>query len=112
MVRSRHMASWAAVGHRRAACILAELVEGAAAAGLKAPPALRFGGVSGEFVVERQPVYRSRWFWAGRRRRAKPNERMQLTWLIGAPIHAGFGSPVSRRAMRPRLTRHAADAGR
>ena len=41
-----------------------------------------------------------------------PNERMQLTWLIGAPIHVGLGSPACRRAARPRLTRHAADAGR
>ena len=48
MVCSRQKASWAAASHRRAACILVELVEGAAAAGQKAPPALRFGGVSGE----------------------------------------------------------------
>ena len=41
-----------------------------------------------------------------------PNERMQLTWLLGAPTHAGFGSPARRRAGRFRLTRHAADAGR
>ncbi len=43
---------------------------------------------------------------------AKPNERMQLTWLTGAPIRAGLGSPASRRAGRPRFSRHAADAGR
>ena len=42
----------------------------------------------------------------------RPNERMQLTWLTGAPIHAGLGSPARRRAARPRFTRHAADAGR
>lgn len=41
-----------------------------------------------------------------------PNERMQLTWLTGAPIHAGLGSPARLRAARSRLTRHAADAGR
>ena len=41
-----------------------------------------------------------------------PNERMQLTWLTGAPIRAGLGSPARRRATRPRLTRHAADASR
>ncbi len=40
------------------------------------------------------------------------NERMQLTWLIGAPSRAGLGSPASRQATRPRLTRHAADASR
>ncbi len=40
------------------------------------------------------------------------NERMQLTWLTGAPIHAGFGSPVRRRATRSRLIRHAADGSR
>ena len=40
------------------------------------------------------------------------NERMQLTWLTGAPIQAGLGSPACRRAGRSRLTRHAADAGR
>ena len=42
----------------------------------------------------------------------KPNERMQLTWLTGAPIRAGLGSPASRRATRSRLIRHAADASR
>ena len=41
-----------------------------------------------------------------------PNERMQLTWLIGTPIRVGFGSPACRRATRLRLTRHAADASR
>ena len=41
-----------------------------------------------------------------------PNERMQLTWLIGAPGQAGLGSPVRLRAVRLRFTRHAADAGR
>ena len=41
-----------------------------------------------------------------------PNERMQLTWLLGAPSRAGFGSPACRRAARLRLTRHAADASR
>jgi len=40
------------------------------------------------------------------------NERMQLTWLLGAPIRAGLGSPARRRAGRPRFTRHAADASR
>ena len=69
-------------------------------------------GAVGERGVRRRAVYQSRWFWPGRRRKAKPNERMQLTWLIGAPIHAGLGSPASRRAMRSRFTRHAADAGR
>ena len=44
--------------------------------------------------------------------RQPPNERMQLTWLIGAPIHGGFGSPARRRAVWSRLIRHAADAGR
>jgi len=44
--------------------------------------------------------------------RAQPNERMQLTWLTGAPSQAGLGSPVRLRAVRPRLTRHAADASR
>jgi len=42
----------------------------------------------------------------------RPNERMQLTWLPGAPSHAGFGSPAWRRAVRPRFNRHAADASR
>jgi hypothetical protein len=38
---------------------------------------------------------------------------MQLTWLTGAPISAGLGSPVGRRATRPRLIRPAAtDASR
>ena len=37
---------------------------------------------------------------------------MQLTWLTGAPVRAGFGSPARLRARRPRLIRHAADAGR
>ncbi len=41
-----------------------------------------------------------------------PNERMQLTWLPGAPIRAGLGSPVRLRATRPRFIRHAADASR
>ncbi len=41
-----------------------------------------------------------------------PNNRMQLTWLTGAPIRAGLGSPARRRAKRPRFTRHAADASR
>ena len=54
-------------------------VEGAAAASLSAPPALRLTGVSGEVVVERQPVYQSRWFWLGLRSAAKPNDHMQLT---------------------------------
>ncbi len=40
------------------------------------------------------------------------NERMQLTWLPGAPIHGGFGSPARLRSVRPRLIRHAADASR
>ena len=40
------------------------------------------------------------------------NERMQLTWLLGAPIRAGLGSPARLRAMRPRFSRHAADASR
>ena len=40
------------------------------------------------------------------------NERMQLTWLLGAPSRVGLGSPASRRATRPRFTRHAADASR
>ena len=40
------------------------------------------------------------------------NERMQLTWLLGAPSQAGFGSRLRRRATRPRLSRHAADASR
>ncbi len=79
------LAPRAARSHRRAACVLVELVDGAAAAGPKGPPALRFGGVSGACVVERRPVYQSRWFWRGLCRAAKPNERMQLTWLIGAP---------------------------
>jgi len=106
------MASRAAQSLRRAACILVELADEAAAAGPKEPPALRFGGVSGELVVERRRVYQSRWFWLGLRSEAKPNERMQLTWLPGAPIHAGFGSPARHRATRPRFTRHAADASR
>ena len=42
----------------------------------------------------------------------RPNERMQLTWLLGAPIHGGFGSPASRPEGRSRFTRHAADASR
>ena len=112
LVCSRHMAPWAAPGHRRAACILVRLADGAAAAGPKEPPALRFGGVSGECVVERRPVYQSRWFWLVGRGAAKPNERMQLTWLLGAPIRAGLGSRPRLRAGRPRLTRHAADASR
>ena len=41
-----------------------------------------------------------------------PNNRMQLTWLTGAPIHGGLGSPVRLRAARPRFIRHAADASR
>ena len=40
------------------------------------------------------------------------NERMQLTWLLGAPIRAGLGSQPRRRAGRSRFTRHAADASR
>ena len=40
------------------------------------------------------------------------NNRMQLTWLLGAPVHGGFGSLARRRAGRPRFIRHAADAGR
>ena len=39
-----------------------------------------------------------------------PNERMQLTRLTEAPNRVGFGSPVRLRAVRPRFTRHAADA--
>ena len=42
----------------------------------------------------------------------QPNERMQLTWLTGAPIHVGLGSPTRLQAVRPRLSRHAADASR
>ena len=41
-----------------------------------------------------------------------PNERMQLTWLLGAPNPGRLGSLASLRARRPRLTRHAADASR
>lgn len=37
---------------------------------------------------------------------------MQLTWLTGAPISAGLGSPVGRRATRPRLIRPAGDVAR
>ena len=44
--------------------------------------------------------------------RVLANERMQLTWLIGAPIHGSFGSPTCLRVGRPRFTRHAADASR
>ena len=50
--------------------------------------------------------------YGAERRQALPNERMQLTWLLGAPVHVGFGSLASRRTARPRFTRHAADAGR
>ena len=42
----------------------------------------------------------------------QPNERMQLTWLTGCPNPSGLGSPTRRRVAGPRLTRHAADAGR
>ncbi len=87
-------------------------VDAAAAASSNDPPALRPVGVSGERVFGGQSVYQSRWFWPGSCRAAKPNERMQLTWLIGAPIRAGLGSPASRRAVRSRFTRHAADASR
>jgi len=48
-------APWAAPNHRRAACILAELVDGAAAASPNASPALRFGGCGGQAGF-RQPV--------------------------------------------------------
>ncbi len=33
--------------------------------------------------------HKSRWFWLAERGEARPNERMQLTWLIGAPIRPG-----------------------
>ena len=42
------LASWAARGNRRAACILAELTESIAAVWRSDPPALRPGGVPGE----------------------------------------------------------------
>ena len=60
----------------------------------------------------RRRGFRRSYLWRGWFGAAKPNERMQLTWLIGAPSQAGLGSPVHLRAGRPRLSRHAADAGR
>ena len=118
MVCARRMASWAARNLCRAACILVKLVDSAAAASPSDPPALRFGGCDGKVVVERQPVYQSRWFWLGGCSAAKPNERMQLTWLLGAPsrpasVHqgacgqGGLGSPATQlmRAVSQPLAR-------
>ncbi len=61
-------------------------------------------------------AFQSRWFWLGWLGVAKPNERMQLTWLLGAPsrpasVHrrvvgrVGLGSPATQlmRAVRRTL---------
>ena len=57
-------------------------------------------------------AFRRLCFSLGRQGEAKPNERMQLTWLIGAPSHGGFGSLARLWATRSRFIRHAADASR
>ena len=94
-----------ALGRRLAACILAKLIARAAAV-------LAFWRRLGPVRLSGRLGHKSRWFWLAERREARPNERMQLTWLLGAPIRAGLGSPACLRATRPRLTRHAADASR
>ena len=94
-----------ALGRRLTACILAKLIARAAAV-------LAFWWRLWRVRPGGRLGHKSRWFWLVEPGKARPNERMQLTWLPGAPIHAGLGSLACRRAGRPRLTRHAADASR
>jgi len=111
-VCSRHMASWSAPMRRRAACILVKSVDGVAAARLDdRRPCVLAGAMAGWSSTVCRDI-QSRWVWLGERGAAKPNERRQLTWLTGCPKPAGLGSPARRRAVRPRLPRHAAVTSR
>ena len=108
----RHTASWAAPRRRRAASILVKSVDGVAAARLNdRRPCFLAGAIAGWSSTVCRDI-QGRWVCRVERGAATPNERRQLTWLTGCPKPAGLGSPASRRAVRPRLPRHAAVASR